>query len=72
MKIPTVLVAGLHSVSLVTGLSLPREASSETVATLDDGTVKGSIDEHGNSVFLGIPFAATTGGENRYVELGVT
>jgi len=67
MRIPTALVAGLHSLSLVTGSPLPHEASSETVATLDDGIVKGSTDEHGNSVFLGIPFAATTGGENRYV-----
>ena len=37
------------------------------VAPLYDGSVTGFTDSNGNSVFLGIPFAATTGGQNRYV-----
>ncbi|USP73365.1 hypothetical protein yc1106_00639 [Curvularia clavata] len=36
------------------------------VAPLYDGSVKGFTDSNGNSVFLGIPFAATTGGQNRW------
>ncbi|KAH9906202.1 Alpha/Beta hydrolase protein [Xylariomycetidae sp. FL2044] len=33
---------------------------------LDQGTVNGFRDARGNSVFLGIPYAATTGGQNRW------
>lgn len=36
-------------------------------AVIPQGTIKGFRDSSSNSVFLGIPFAATTGGENRYV-----
>ncbi|KAK7429799.1 hypothetical protein QQZ08_003644 [Neonectria magnoliae] len=35
-------------------------------AVIPQGTVEGSRDASGNAVFLGIPFAATTGGENRW------
>ncbi|KAM0420955.1 hypothetical protein ACHAPT_011198 [Fusarium lateritium] len=35
-------------------------------AVIPQGTIKGFRDEHCNSVFLGIPFAATTGGDNRW------
>ncbi|KAF4460610.1 acetylcholinesterase precursor, partial [Fusarium albosuccineum] len=35
-------------------------------AVIPQGTIKGFRDEHSNSVFLGVPFAATTGGENRW------
>ncbi|KAL1800391.1 hypothetical protein ACET3X_000733 [Alternaria dauci] len=75
MKVPTTLI-GLQSLSLglflgqVAGTPLPPKPSRATVtdgiATLDQGTVKGFTDEYGNSVFLGIPFAQTTGGENRW------
>jgi hypothetical protein len=34
---------------------------------LNGGSVKGFADASGNSVFLGIPFAETTGGQNRCV-----
>ncbi|KAF3054154.1 hypothetical protein E8E11_011937 [Didymella keratinophila] len=34
--------------------------------TLPQATVEGFLDLHNNTVFLGIPFAATTGGENRW------
>lgn len=33
--------------------------------TLEQGDVQGFRDNHTNSVYLGIPYAATTGGENR-------
>jgi hypothetical protein len=42
--------------------------SSPTVS-LPQAIVKGFTDASGNSVFLGIPFADTTGGNNRYVVL---
>jgi len=55
-------------VSVVEGTPLPRrQASSDAAAALHQGSVKGFKDSHGNSVFLGIPFAETTGGQNRYV-----
>jgi len=52
------------------GSPLPRErvaASSAPVIQLKQASVKGFTDKSGNGVFLGIPFAATTGGNNRYV-----
>jgi hypothetical protein len=33
--------------------------------TLDQGGVQGFRDSSANSVFLGVPYAATTGGQNR-------
>ncbi|KAL6704875.1 hypothetical protein ACN47E_007558 [Coniothyrium glycines] len=33
---------------------------------LDQGTIEGFRDLHNNSVFLGVPFADTTGGQNRW------
>jgi hypothetical protein len=33
--------------------------------TIPQATVEGFLDLHNNTVFLGIPFAATTGGQNR-------
>jgi hypothetical protein len=36
---------------------------------LGAGSVQGFADASNNSVFLGIPFAETTGGENRYVAM---
>ncbi|PVI00360.1 alpha/beta-hydrolase [Periconia macrospinosa] len=47
------------------GYAIKRGAFSPTV-TLTQGIVKGSVDTSGNSVFLGIPFADTTGGDNRW------
>ena len=76
MKVPSALI-GLQSLSLgvflgqVAATPLPPKPSRATVAdgtaALDQGTVKGFTDDYGNSVFLGIPFAQTTGGQNRYV-----
>jgi hypothetical protein len=76
MKVTTSFVVGLQSLALgilpvVSGKPLPRDAVNETAVDVStklyDGTVKGFSDSYGNSVFLGIPFAETTGGENRYV-----
>jgi hypothetical protein len=72
MKIPTSLVFGLHSLSLgvvVGGTPLPQKPASIADGTviLPQATLKGFKDAHGNTVFLGVPFAATTGGENRLV-----
>lgn len=35
---------------------------------LPQGEIRGFHDDSSNSVFLGVPFAATTGGENRFVD----
>lgn len=37
-------------------------------AMIEQGMVEGFRDIHCNAVYLGIPFAATTGGQNRCVE----
>lgn len=79
MRVPSSLISGLQSLSLVGVLGqaavaganpLPpkaaRTAVADGVASLQDGSVKGFTDSNGNSVFLGIPFAATTGGQNRW------
>ncbi|KAL6171404.1 hypothetical protein ACJQWK_02423 [Exserohilum turcicum] len=70
---------GLRSLSLAAVLTqaavaaanpLQHKAAKAPVvngtAPLHQGTVHGFVDAYGNSVFLGIPFAATTGGENRW------
>jgi hypothetical protein len=46
------------------------ETSATATSPLDSGSVKGLVDSYGNSVYLGIPFAETTGGNNRYVSDG--
>jgi hypothetical protein len=79
MKFPQGLVGSLQSLSLAilighvadvssTPLPLPQKAGkADATAALPQGPIKGFTDSYGNSVFLGIPFADTTGGENRYV-----
>lgn len=47
----------------------PAPPAGPHSVNLQEGTVKGFADASGNSVFLGIPFAETTGGENRYVHM---
>ena len=44
--------------------SCEAETTAPTAFTAQ-GTVNGFTDANGNSVFLGIPYAATTAGENR-------
>ncbi|THW82438.1 carboxylesterase [Aureobasidium pullulans] len=44
----------------------PAPPAGPHSVNLQEGTVKGFADASGNSVFLGIPFAETTGGENRW------
>lgn len=41
--------------------------SSVPLVSLEQGIVRGFRDNHTNSVFLGVPYAATTGGQNRSV-----
>lgn len=79
MRIPSAFTCGLQSLSLailigdvavVGGTPLPPKPARQIVdatASIQAATVKGFTDAHGNSVFLGIPFAETTGGENRQV-----
>lgn len=64
---------------LTTALSVSATASSVLAATVckdversvsfQKGTITGYADASGNSVFLGIPFAETTGGNNRYATI---
>ncbi|KAH8690383.1 acetylcholinesterase precursor [Phaeosphaeriaceae sp. PMI808] len=76
MKLCPAVVGGLQSfllavlleqASIVGGTPLPqKDAKADAIAALSQGIVKGFTDSYGNSVFLGIPFADTTGGENRW------
>ena len=45
----------------------PAGPGGAPCASIQQGQVIGTRDASGNSVFLGVPFAATTGGKNRYV-----
>lgn len=45
--------------------SVAGGCASQPSVTLPQGTVKGFRDASGSSIYLGVPFAATTGGENR-------
>ena len=78
MRVPSASLGGLQSlllagvlgqVAVIGANPLPPKADKASVtggvAPLYDGSVKGFTDSDGNSVFLGIPFAATTGGQNR-------
>jgi hypothetical protein len=62
--------AGLGFASSVTA-SVPTGYASSNLTTphvtLEQGAVEGFRNNHTNSVYLGIPYAATTGGENRLV-----
>ena len=60
------LAALLVQVAVVYATPLPQKnGTADATAVLPQGTVKGFKDSYGSSVFLGIPFAATTGGDNR-------
>ena len=68
------LAAVLGQAAVAAGNPLHHKTAKATVvngtAPLQQGTVQGFVDTYGNSVFLGIPFAATTGGKNRYAHDG--
>ncbi|KAL5118537.1 hypothetical protein ACEQ8H_003552 [Pleosporales sp. CAS-2024a] len=77
MKFPRGLASGLQGLTLavlighvteVNATPLPQSPSprSKTNVPLPQGPVQGSVDSYGNHVFLGIPFADTTGGDNRW------
>lgn len=60
------LLAGQAAVAGANPLpSKPAQSNEGAFARLQQGEVKGSTDSYGNNVFLGIPFADTTGGVNR-------
>lgn len=61
-----VLAASFIFPHAVTGARI--NITRHTSVVLPQGTIKGFRDDSRNSVFLGIPFAATTGGENRCVD----
>ncbi|KAJ4983123.1 acetylcholinesterase precursor [Stagonosporopsis vannaccii] len=64
------------AISLLLGISIGAECKNPAAARqivggaprvrLTQGTAEGFLDLHNNSVFLGIPFADTTGGQNRW------
>ena len=64
---PSICIA-LAFARQVAGAALYKcEISNTTAPTAftAQGTVNGFTDANGNSVFLGIPYAATTAGDNR-------
>lgn len=72
MKSNLFFASGVIFGALVAANPLPQiAAKADAVASLQQGSVKGSLDSHGNAVYLGIPFAETTGGENRYVSMTI-
>lgn len=67
-----VTLAGFSAnfISLASASSLRFHVDGQNVSSLHveiaQGGVQGFRDGHGNAVYLGIPYAASTGGENRY------
>jgi len=47
-------------------LSLPAMSQTGVIASIEHGNIEGVIDQQGISAFLGIPFAASTAGDNRW------
>ncbi|CAI6321605.1 unnamed protein product [Periconia digitata] len=62
----TTLITLSASVVTVCGAAVSRAANPKSTVALPQGVVEGFCDDFGNSVFLGIPFADTTGGNNRW------
>jgi len=60
------IVSAIVSVSECHVLPHPPVTRDVPTASIRQGQVIGARDASGNSEFLGIPFAATTGGKNRY------
>jgi hypothetical protein len=57
--------AGFGLVASDVAYGYPSSNHSLPRVSLEQGDVQGFRDNHTNSVYLGIPFAASTGGENR-------
>jgi hypothetical protein len=67
MRASTAVLVGLQTLALAGANPVPPKRATQDVSmTLQDGSVHGFADSFGNSVFLGIPFAQSTGGQNRY------
>lgn len=62
------LVLAVASVFPHAAVAACANITRPTSVVLPQGRIKGFRDDSRNAVFLGIPFAATTGGENRYVD----
>ncbi|KAK8127033.1 carboxylesterase [Apiospora kogelbergensis] len=60
------LAAGLSFAAAASPCAKPPSSTRTPRAVLPQGTVQGFLDSHNNSVFLGIPFAQSTGGLNRW------
>lgn len=60
--------AGHHPAPPVEPAASAHTSVGAHAVRLNEGIVQGFADDSGNSVFLGIPFAETTGGQNRYVD----
>jgi hypothetical protein len=57
--------AGFSLVASDVVYGYPSSNTSSPRVSLEQGDILGFRDNHTNSVFLGVPYAATTGGENR-------
>ena len=65
---PIQVLATAASLALgVAGAATPsgNTCGGDPTGVIPQAAVKGFRDDHCNNVFLGIPFAATTGGTNR-------
>lgn len=56
---------GLAASDVAHGYGYPSSNTSSPRVSLEQGAIQGFRDNHTNSVFFGVPYAATTGGENR-------
>jgi hypothetical protein len=64
LKVTLLTAAGFGLVASDVAYGYPSSNTSSPRVSLEQGDI-GFRDNHTNSVFLGVPFAATTGGENR-------
>ena len=58
-------VAGFALVAADVPYGYSSSNTSSPRVSLEQGDIQGFRDNHTTSVFLGVPYAATTGGENR-------
>lgn len=69
MRLSQVTAQALSCAATIAAQASSCAASTTPQATVAQGLVEGFLDSSDNSVFLGIPYAATTGGENRFVPI---
>lgn len=56
----------LEAAALALAITTATASCAQPSASLAQGVISGFTDSHNNSIFLGIPFAQTTGGQNRW------